>query len=403
MELLFVAPRVPWPLDTGAKIRTFHMLRGLAQDHQTRALVFADSPEEEQAAEGLGQALTGHVTELEIVARATPLRQRARDAVRGFLGPAPYNIRKYERDAMAAAVLRACERKRPDMVHCDHLHMARYGELASRRFGVRHCMDEHNVESLIFERFVENKRGLVKLAFYEQSVLLRRYEAQAARAAWGCLVCSAEDGQKLTALSGQRNVHVTPNGVDLDKFGETVTPLVTDHLVLTGSMDWAPNEDAGLWFHAECLAEVRRSSPGIPFYLVGRNPSEKLRALAAKDPLTIVSGTVPDVRPYLSGARCLVVPMRVGGGTRLKILEAFAARVPVVSTRVGAEGIAAKDGDEVLFAETPTEFATAIARLATDPTLATRLRTRARTLAESTYGWKAIAASAARFYQGSLS
>lgn len=397
MDLLFVAPRVCWPLDTGAKIRTFHMLRGLARAHRVRALVFFDS-EAERAG---GAELVAQVPEaaVELVPRRTPLPQRARDAARGLVGPAPYNIRKYERRPMLAAVARALDRARPDLVHCDHLHMARYGALAARRAGVPFAIDEHNVESLIFERFVDKKQGLARLAFAEQAFLLRRYEAAAARRAWGCLMCSAEDADKLRALSGQRNLHVAPNGVALEYFGERVAPAAHGHLVLTGSMDWAPNEDAAMWFHAEVLPEVRRVCGPLAFYAVGRNPTERLKALGARDPKTVVTGTVPDVRPYLSEARCLVVPIRVGGGTRLKILEAFAARVPVVSTRVGAEGIAARDGDELLYAETPAEFAAQVDRLRRDPALAERLRERARALAERTYGWDAIASGVARFYE----
>jgi sugar transferase (PEP-CTERM/EpsH1 system associated) len=390
----FVAPRVPWPLDTGAKIRTYHMLLGLARAHRVRALLFADSAAERAAGASLGS--TG--AEIEIVARDTPPLQRLRDAAGGLLGPAPYNIRKYQRETMARAVLRTCEARRPDLVHCDHLHLACYGELVARRHRVPHSIDEHNVESLIFRRFVARAHGPLRIAFWQQSVWLRRYEARAARRAWGCLVCSREDAENLRGLSGQTNLCVTPNGVALDTFGEAVAPEVKGHLVLTGSMDWAPNEDGALWFHEQVLPAILEAEPNLRFYLVGRNPGPKLTALAGRRN-TQVTGTVPDIRPFLAGARCLVVPLRVGGGTRLKILEAFAARVPVVSTRVGAEGIMARDGEELLFAETPDDFARAVGRLGQDPVLADRLRANARTLAERAYGWEAIAAGAAEFYR----
>src|SRR5205085_156904 len=144
-----------------------------------------------------------------------------------------------------------------------------------------------------------------------------------------------------------------------------VEPLREGAVVLTGSMDWQPNEDAAIWFAEEILPEVKRVQGRTHFAVVGRNPSPRVKKLASED--VEVTGTVPDVRPYLRGAICLAVPIRVGGGTRLKILEAFAARVPVVSTRVGAEGIACTHEQEVLFAETPSEFARAIARLETEP------------------------------------
>jgi glycosyltransferase involved in cell wall biosynthesis len=172
------------------------------------------------------------------------------------------------------------------------------------------------------------------------------------------------------------------------------------HLCFTGSMDWQPNEDAACWFHAEILPEIRYVFPRLPFYVVGRNPSARLQALGEGDPATVVTGTVIDVRPYLRGALALVVPMRVGGGTRLKILEAFAAHAPVVSTRVGAEGIQAEPERHYLVAETAKEFAVQVRRLATDKALRQSLTDAAAQLVHERYGWNAIAREVAEFYEG---
>ncbi|HEY3354435.1 MAG TPA: glycosyltransferase [Polyangia bacterium] len=395
MNLLFLAPRVPWPLDTGAKIRTFHLLRGLARAHRVTLLAFYDSETERQAA----GALTDVGAEIEIVPRALDVRARALDAALGLVGPLPYNIRKYERAVMRARIRQVQLRQRIDLVHCDHLHMSQYGPM----FDVPFVIDEHNIECLILKRYAQDARERLPLraGYAQQYLLLRRYEAGQAERSWACLVCSEEDRRELSDISKQRNLRVVPNGVDLEFFGDpNVRLLAEGHLVFTGSMDWQPNEDAVLWFYSEVLPEIRYVFPRLPFYVVGRNPTSHLTAIGAKDPATVVTGTVTDVRPYLRGALGLVVPIRVGGGTRLKILEAFAARVPVLSTRVGAEGIAAEPEEHYLRAETPREFAVQVRRLATDQALRQKLTDNAADLVNRRYGWDVISSEVASFYEG---
>jgi glycosyltransferase involved in cell wall biosynthesis len=311
----------------------------------------------------------------------------------------PYNLRKYERAAMRARIREVQLRQRIDLVHCDHLHMSQYGELFDEPF----VIDEHNVESLILWRGARDarERAALRAAYLQQHLLLKRYEAQQAERAWACLICSEEDRRELSDISRQRNLKVVPNGVDLEFFGDAnVRRLAEGHLVFTGSMDWQPNENAVLWFYHDVLPEIRYVFPRLPFYVVGRNPSAHLTALGAKDPATVVTGTVVDVRPYLRGALALVVPIRVGGGTRLKILEAFAAHVPVVSTKVGAEGIAAEPEEHFLVAETPREFAVQVRRLATDQALRQKLTENAGALVHWRYGWDVISADVASFYEG---
>jgi len=395
MNLLFLAPRVPWPLDTGGKIRTYHMLKGLARVHHVTVLAFWDTEVERQGA----GALADLGAEIEIVPRTLDLRAKVLDMALGATSAMPINMRKYERAAMRARIREVQLRQRIDLVHCDHLHMAQYGLMFAAPFAI----DEHNIESLILRRYAEDARERLakRAAYLQQYLLLRRYEGSLAERAWACLVCSEEDRRELSDISKQRNLRVAPNGVDLDFFGDPNVRLVAEgHLAFTGSMDWQPNEDAACWFHAEILPEIRYVFPRLPFYVVGRNPSARLQALGAGDPATMVTGTVIDVRPYLRGALALVVPMRVGGGTRLKILEAFAARAPVVSTRVGAEGILAEPERHFLVAETAKEFAVQVRRLATDKALRQSLTDAAAELVHERYGWNAIAREVAEFYEG---
>jgi sugar transferase (PEP-CTERM/EpsH1 system associated) len=388
VDILFVAPRLPWPLDYGAKIRTYHLLRALGRRYAVSFLAFADPELGAEAAD----AIRPLVSRLELVPRRQDLAMRARDAVLGLRGPLPYVFRTYERDAMAHAVRAVVERSRPRLVHCDHLHMGIYGAAA----GIPYVVDEHNVESVLWHRWAKASSGLRARLFAEQARLLTRHEARIAGQAWRCLVTSETDGHELQRIARAR-VAVVPNGVDVAYFSDpAVKPVEQGALVLTGTMLWRANEDAAVWFAREILPAVRRALPGARFAIVGRKPGPRVRRLAAAD--VVVTGTVPDVRPYLRGARALVVPLRVAGGTRLKILEAFAARVPVVSTRIGAEGIDCAAGREILFAETPDEFAVALSRLEADASLRQGLVERASILARR-YDWDAIGRDLVRLYE----
>ena len=395
MNILFLAPRVPWPLDTGGKIRTYHMLKGLARYHSVVLVAFWDNAMEREGSRNMLEL----GVEVELVERSIGYQAQAVDTILGATTTMPITMRRYERAAMRARIREVRLRKRIDIVHCDHLHMAQYGGLVGAPFSI----DEHNIESVILRRAAENEGEpiLKRMAYWQQYLLLRHYEGRMAEKAWACLVTSEEDRRELTYISKQRNVRVVPNGVDLAYFGDpNVRVQAEGHLCFVGSMDWQPNEDAVLWFHTEILPEIRYVFPRLPFYIVGRNPSKRVRALGENDPATIVTGTVADVRPYLKGALALVVPIRVGGGTRLKIPEAFAARVPVISTRVGAEGILAEPERHFLAAETPKEFAVQVRRLATDEALRKSLIEAAAELVNARYGWEAITREVAEFYEG---
>ena len=193
---------------------------------------------------------------------------------------------------------------------------------------------------------------------------------------------------------GVAKVHDIPTGVDIDFFKPSNNASARPNsLVFTGSMDWLPNEDAMRYFIDDILPIVRRRIPDIHLTIVGRNPYPSLLELAQRNPALTVTGRVDDVRPYIEDAVAFIVPIRIGGGTRLKIYEAMAMEKPVISTTIGAEGLPVRDGAELLIADDAGTFAEAVVKVLTDSQLATQLGANSARLVRQNFGWSGVAAT----------
>lgn len=202
---------------------------------------------------------------------------------------------------------------------------------------------------------------------------------------------------------GLAEVADVPTGVDTDYFRpQGVASPEPHNLVFTGSMDWLPNEDAIRYFTEQILPRVKQAVPDVTLTVVGRNPSAHLLELSKRDASIIVTGRVEDVRPYIERSAAYIVPIRIGGGTRLKIYEAMAMAKPVVSTAVGAEGLPVHDGVELLIADTPEKFAATVVRVMTDQSLAQQLGRRAAHTVRGQFGWSRVAASFAEICQRAI-
>jgi glycosyltransferase involved in cell wall biosynthesis len=191
-------------------------------------------------------------------------------------------------------------------------------------------------------------------------------------------------------------IRIVPNGVDTDFFTPGTDPVDPNRLVFTGAIDYRPNTDGVLYFCAEILPRIHAAEPGATFAIVGRTPPRQVRRLAHR---VLVTGTVPDVRPWMRQAAVFVVPLRVGSGTRLKILEAMATGCAVVSTSLGCEGLEVAPGEDILIGDTPETFAEQVVRCLRDPDLRAQLGARGRALVERRYRWEAIGEELAAFYQ----
>jgi glycosyltransferase involved in cell wall biosynthesis len=249
----------------------------------------------------------------------------------------------------------------------------------------------HNVEHAIWQRLVrvERRRWARALLALEWRKM-RRWEARACRRADLTVAVSAVDGNRLAAIAPSARITAIPTGVDVAYFKPGTQAEDRSHVVFTGAMDWYPNEDGILHFIDAVLPLVRRRVPDAKVTVVGRNPTERMRAAATRAGVQ-VTGTVDDVRPYIARGAVYVVPLRVGGGTRLKIFEALAMAKAVVSTPIGAEGLPLVHGEHFLEADGASAFAAAVVGLLRDPARRKALGAAGRRLVETQYGWATVA------------
>lgn len=385
MRILFLSAPLLFPANTGGRIRSSEILRRLARRHRITALCFRTPHDTEEAV----ASMRACCERLETVdwrdAPKFTLRFYAALAV-SALSPLPYTVRKYRSAAMQARV--SAEAPAHDVIVCDFLQpMVNVPTAAS----VPIILFQHNVEAAIVERHVRHARTRVARAYLRVELAkLARFEALALRRASHTIAVSDADCRLMSARYGVANVSAVPTGVDVDYWRPRGEHAGLD-LVFTGSMDWIPNQDAVTFFIRDILPLIRREIP-VSFWIVGRNPPRAIRDLEGATPGVYVTGTVEDVRPWVERAAVYVVPLRFGGGTRIKIFEAMAMAKCVVSTTVGAEGLPVEAGRHLLIADTPAAFAEAVLSLLKDDQRRRRLGLAARELVASRFTWDTVAA-----------
>jgi len=290
--------------------------------------------------------------------------------------------------AMRQTMVRRITEFRPDLVHFDTIYLARYVEAAG---GCRVVLTHHNIESkLLAERASVEKRGM-RWFVRGQGRRVAELEKRLAPAVASNVVVSEADAATLQRIAPGAPVSVVPNGVDTDFFSATHTIAPTPKsLIFVGSMDWYPNRLAMDWLAAELWPALAHDDPERRMTVVGRNPPPSIVNASRADGRIAVTGFVDDVRPYMQRASIYICPIRVGGGTRLKILDALAMERPLVSTALGVSGLGLKDGCHYLQAETVSDFVAQVRRLEADPELAARLATAGRKFVVDHYAWPAV-------------
>ncbi len=351
MKILWVKSDFLHPTTKGGHIRTLEMLRRLHTRHDVHYVALEDPKQPE----GLARSRE-YCSRAYPIPHDVPPRRSFRfilQLIAGLWSRQPVSIARYRSHDMQRAIGDVMAEERFDCVVCDFLTPAvNFPSLK----GI--VLFQHNVESIIWERHATTASNpLARFYFGLQARRMLAWERHVCRQVQHIVAVSPADADRMRRMFDVSNVSDVPTGVDLDFFAPSGDRKRIADLVFVGSMDWLPNIDAIRYFVGEVLPLIRRTRPNCSLAIVGRLPGPEITGLAAKDPNITVTGTVKDVRPYLWGSTVSIVPLRIGGGTRLKIYEAIAAKVPVVSTTVGAEGLDITHPTHFRRADTPEAFA----------------------------------------------
>jgi glycosyltransferase involved in cell wall biosynthesis len=387
LRILFVATQLPAPQDAGGRIRSYNILRQLARLHRL-TFVCIVSPDTDGSLLDQVRAVCPEFV-------AVPGRAVRSDSWTYFLkltgnlfSPRPFGIAKDHFPDLEQQVSALVRSGRFDLVVADYLHaMVNLRHVDS----VPVLLFQHNVEAEILRRHYQQARYPThRLFWYFQWRKLQSFERQATRLAASCVAVSERDRLLFKQMYGLRDVFAIDTGVDTAYFAGSAGVRKPYQMLFTGSMDWRANEDAVLFFGREILPRISESLPEASLKIVGRQPGRPVHRLAEMNPQIQVTGGVEDVRPHFAESSLFVVPIRIGGGTRIKIFEAMASNVPVVSTRIGAEGLPVLDQVHLWLADTPDEFARAAVRLLQDRAMARRMAEQAWALVSTHNDWTIV-------------
>ncbi|HLG14436.1 MAG TPA: glycosyltransferase [Blastocatellia bacterium] len=416
MRVLYFAPKQCWPPDTGAKLRNFHLARELARRTRLTYLGFED----QTGAADRHARDEGELEDLceELISVPLEGAYTLGKVVRGAFGRVPLTLLNYTTPAMKAELQRLLARRQFDGVQVEGVHLFEY--LPIIRSAINRPLvicDWHNVESDLMRQYAQRaptpwRRAYARLTARRMSEVERR----ALTAFDAHIVVSENDRARLLDVEPTARVVAIENGVDADHFSDAEIEQVyvewlsshtrregapdVKRVLFVGSMDYHANIEAATRFATTVWPSVHTEAPELVFTIVGRRPSDEVRALANL-PGVEVTGTVDDVRPYYREAVASIVPLKVGGGSRLKILEAMAAGVPVVSTSLGAEGLRVTDGASIVIADSEEAQTRALLQLNANSELRRRLAEHARSLVRDRYDWSRIGAALYDVYVGS--
>ncbi len=387
MKILWVKAGGIVPLDTGGKIRSYHIIRELSQKHDVT--VFTFYPRQLDDAHVELRRTLGNIVCVPLQLPASRSLGEYVDYLARIFSSYPYTMAKYYRPEVFRSFNQLLESNIPDVMVCDFVYPA---GLIPWDLPCPKVLFAHNVEAQVWHRYYQvTHNPLLKLVTWLEYRAMRRAERSYVQRADHLLTVSEPDRTFFTQYMDSRRITAIPTGVDLDYFQPSVGPENPNSVVFTASMDWLPNDDGICYFLNEIFPRIRHYVPDVKLSLVGRNPSIKVAALA-KEKGAEVTGRVPDIRPYVHPACVYVVPLRVGGGTRLKIFEAMAMGKAIVSTSIGAEGLPVTIGKNILIEDDPERFALSVAGLLSDPAARFRLGRAARQMVESRHSWRAVAA-----------
>jgi polysaccharide biosynthesis protein PslH len=387
MRILYLSPRQCWPVVSGAKLRDYHLARSLGENAELTYLYFMGNSPIAAPIAAKDMPFCRRMVAVNKPKPYTPAK-----IARGLFHRLPLTLINYYSSEMTSALTEVTRASPFDLVHVDSIHMLTYLPFLPEALRQRVVFNWHNIESELLHRYAATTSSLPRRIY--ASLTARRVasaERDILQTSFGHLVCSERERQALLEWVPEARIAVVENGVDTKSF-DGLAKAPRNRVLFVGAMSYHANSDAILAFTDRIWPAIRERFPQWTLTLVGSDPPSQIRALAER-PGVEVTGTVPDVRPYYSQAALAIVPLLTGGGTRLKILEALAAGVPVVSTSLGVEGLLVHHGQEVLIADNEADWLPACTSLAAQGELWHNLAATGRRLVESRYDWDVLGKS----------
>ncbi len=387
LNVVIVASELPYPPTAGNRIRTLNLALRLARRH--RITFIAHRNEEAEEATGvLGQ----HGIETVLVNRVIPVKsgpQFYARLVANLASPLPYSVASHSSQSLRQAVLSFAQQRRTDLWQVEATALI---DLLANLDGAPKVAIAHNVESLIWQRYHESEPNPLKRWYIkEQQRKFERFERRAFAEATRVVAVSREDACLIRKRFGGQRVEVVDNGIDRAFFETIQADPDPQKILFLGSLDWRPNLDAVGLLLDRIFPAVRAAEPTARLCLVGRRPSQALNERVAGMSGVELHGDAPDVRPFLATSGVMIVPLRIGGGSRLKILEAMAAGLPVISTSLGAEGLELVPGEHYTVADEPEAMANALVSWIREPRPARAMAGRSRPFVLDRYDWDSLA------------
>lgn len=393
MNILWLSHNVPYPPVSGALQRNYNLLKRVAARHNVYLLAFNQkallSDEKEiQEAQQVLEKLCSHVEIVSIPSDSSRFCWY-KLVLASFFSKDPYAINWLKSQEMHSRIKHALGELKFDLVHYDTIGLVEYFNDVGC---IAKVLNHHNVESVMMKRRASKETNILKqLYFYAEAVKLKSAEKEFCAQAKVNLVVSNPDAAELREICPQANVALCENGCDTDYLQPSETELPEPgHLLFIGNLKWYPNRDAIVYFIKEVWPELVKECPLVKLTVVGAHPPEELVRLASRDARLQVTGFVEDMRPYFRRADIVICPIRDGGGTRLKILDAMAMGKPIVTTSIGCEGIDVVPGRDVFIAETARDFIAHIKSLMANPSMKAEVSSSVRKIAERKYSWDVI-------------
>jgi len=383
MHVLIVDEEVPYPLNTGKRLRSYNLLKRLQEQHQITYVCY-----------GSGEEVLPDCPNVSLLILKSPILKQSGirfylALLKNLLSPLPYVVERHKSILMQLTVEKILKQGGIDLVHCE---WTPYSENIKMLLGdFPTVLSAHNVEAQIWQRYYETESNQLKKLYIKlQWQKMLNYEKMMSSLYSQVAVVSEPDQAVFVNHYECKKVTVVANGVDEKYFYPTPSKMKANSMVFTGSMDWRPNQDGVRYFIEEIFPIIKKRIHDATFTVVGRKPPQWLVALAERTEGVVVTGTVDDVRPYISESMLYVVPLRVGGGSRLKILEAMAMEKVVLSTSVGAEGLDVSDGKDIILKDRAQDFADAACEILKNPGQFNQYEKVGRELILVSYTWDAI-------------